>query len=83
MTIIHIALSILAAGMIGYLLICHAHLISSLERYGLGLIGGGFIMTIGPVISEHSPFDLWAGGIVRLGMMLCIWGWLQRVPTAR
>lgn len=40
-----------------------------IENVGMGLTAAGAIMTIGPITYEHgTPFDMWAGVLMRIGM---------------
>lgn len=50
----------------------HQHMhFSLLERIGMGLLGAGCIMTIGPILWPHdSPYENWSGFLMRVGVCL-------------
>lgn len=67
-----------------YLLGAHGHRFNLLERLGFGLTGAGAILTIGAVMSRqdivlHSPYDDWSGTLLRLGIMLSMFGVIGRL----
>lgn len=49
------------------------------ENVGMGLTAAGAIMTIGPITYEHgTPFDMWAGVLMRIGVALYFVGRMTR-----
>lgn len=39
------------------------------ERVGMGLLGAGCILTIGPILLAHgSPYENWSGSLMRIGL---------------
>lgn len=43
--------------------------ISKGERWSLGFVAGGAIMTVGPIlIRDGTPYDIWAGLLLRIGL---------------
>jgi len=48
------------------------------ERVGLGLLGAGCLMTIGPIMTIGSPFDNWSGSLLRLGLAIYFAGRMLR-----
>lgn len=55
----------------------HAKL-NTLERYGLGLLGAGVVMTTGPVLILEGPFDQWAPLLFRIGVLVLMTGHVLR-----
>lgn len=51
---------------------------STTERYGLGLLGAGSVMTIAPVLAPGSPFDQWAPIMFRIGVLVLMAGHILR-----
>lgn len=47
----------------------HIHF-SLLERVGMGLLGAGCIMTVGPILWRVSPYENWSGFLMRVGICL-------------
>lgn len=49
------------------------------ERYGLGMIGGGMILTTAPILwSTPTPFEDWSGALIRVGFAVYSIGRLTR-----
>lgn len=49
----------------------HIHF-SALERLGMGLLGAGCVMTVGPILWPHeSPYENWSGFLMRAG--ICVY----------
>lgn len=53
-----------------------------LERGGMGVVGGAFLMTI-PVVLDvdknGTPFDSWAGTLLAIGILMFIVGRLRKL----
>ena len=68
-----------AASILAYKLSCLADKFTPLERVGMGLWGGGMILTIGPILSDTpTPFEDWSGFLIRVGSCLYLIGRLTR-----
>lgn len=64
---ISIVVGLIMAYKLGFL---HAHF-STLERVGMGLLGAGCVMTIGPILwPQSSPYESWSGFLMRFGICL-------------
>lgn len=67
--IINTIASAAAALIIAYKLICLHQRFNLTARIGMGLIGGGLVLTIGPILSTApTPFEDWSGTMVRIGL---------------
>lgn len=63
------AVSLLVGLLMGYKLFCRPDMFSALERLGMGLLGAGSVMTVGPIIWPHeSPYENWSGFLLRVGI---------------
>ncbi len=52
------------------------------QRVGLGLLGAGCVMTIGPImIPQGSPFESWSASLFRLGCAIFFIGWMKQRKT--
>lgn len=51
---------------------------TAVERYGLGMLGAGCLMTLGPILMTGSPFDQWAPFLFRIGVLLLMIGHILR-----
>lgn len=51
---------------------------NAVERYGLGILGAGCLMTLGPILATGSPFDQWAPFLFRIGVLLLMIGHIMR-----
>jgi divalent metal cation (Fe/Co/Zn/Cd) transporter len=51
------------------------------ERLGMGMVGGGMILRLGPILSKpySTPFDDWATSVMQIGVLLMTWGRLARL----
>ena len=44
---------------------------TAVERVGMGMLGAGSILTIGPILWAHgSPYENWAAFLMRVGICL-------------
>lgn len=49
------------------------------ERYGMGLIGAGMILTIAPILWDTpTPFEDWSGALIRVGFAVYSIGRITR-----
>lgn len=75
---INVALSSVVGGIVAVkLALWHARF-NLVERVGMGLLGAGCVMTIGPILAPHSPFENWAGSLFRLGCAIYFCGRMLR-----
>lgn len=51
---------------------------NAVERYALGLLGAGSVMTIGPILISNGPFDQWAPLLRAAGVLLLMVGHILR-----
>ena len=50
-----------------------------MERIGMGLLGTGALLTIGPILwPEASPFEDWSVALFRLGCVIYLFGRLLK-----
>lgn len=64
-----------------YKLLWWGHMLNHLERIGLGLVGGSAFMTIPVILDAHkdgTPFDVWAGIVFTVGVIMYLIGRLSR-----
>lgn len=55
---------------------------NAVERYGLGILGAGCLLTLGPILSSGSPFDQWAPLMFRIGVLVLMIGHIIRYRKA-
>lgn len=79
--IIAAALRLCLTILVIYKLMRWGHMLITIERVGLGIMGGSAFMTV-PVILDAkrygTPFDTWAGVLFTLGVTLYLAGRLSR-----
>lgn len=75
---LNIIASLIVAGILTYKLTVRVHKFTCMERLGMGLIGAGSLMTIGPMLAEGTPFDDWTATLLRFGCAIYFIGRLLR-----
>lgn len=76
---LNIIASLLVAGILTYKLIWRADRFTCMERVGMGLIGGGSILTVGPLMSlAPTPYEDWSATLMRLGLAVYFIGRMLR-----
>lgn len=69
----------LAAAIVAYELAWLANKFTPAERVGMGLVGAGMILTIGPILSvAPTPYEDWSGTLIRIGIAVYSIGRLTR-----
>lgn len=49
------------------------------ERIGMGLLGAGCVLTIGPILVQGgSPYENWSGSLMRFGLAVYFCGRMAR-----
>jgi len=77
--IAHAIFSLALAGMVVLFLVRWREKYSPISRFGLGLIGGCGIVRISVILEQReSPFDMWAPTLFTLGVVLFIFGCIER-----
>lgn len=76
---------IVAAGIISFKLIVWPDKFNWLERFGMGMIGAGMVLTIAPLFAYAqghgavaTPFDDWGSAWLRIGCCLYFVGRMMR-----
>ncbi len=90
--IVNIFAGMTVACLVSYLLGAHGDRFNIIERIGLGLMGGGSVLTIGPILTHAviigiSPYDDWSGTLLRIGCAIVLLGVMGRLegftPSAK
>ncbi len=82
--IISATLGAVAATSIASSLIFNWLHLNTCERIGAGISGAGLVLTIGPTLyTEGTPFDVWSGAVLRLGLVLFMIGRFMRWREAQ
>lgn len=69
--IFNAVLSVIVFGVLGYKLLVLPDGFSFWERLGMGMIGGGCLLTIGPILwTEPTPYEEWAASLLRVGVAI-------------
>ncbi|MEA3044583.1 MAG: hypothetical protein QOH47_2421 [Sphingomonadales bacterium] len=77
--IINMASGLLAATILAYMLARKPERFTVVERVGMGAVGAGCILTIGPIMSvAPTPFEDWSGTLLRLGCAVYFVGRMSR-----
>jgi hypothetical protein len=84
---INIATSVIVALIVAYKLIFMSMKLRLAERVGLGLLGAGMVLNIAPIIGTGTPFNMitdtpfddWGSTLLRIGLMLYLYGRISRV----
>lgn len=62
------AVSAVLGLIIAYKLMFLHHRFTLIERVGMGMLGAGCVLTIGPILWPHeSPYENWSGFLFRTG----------------
>lgn len=82
--VINIFAGMVVACLVSYLLGAHGQRFNVIERVGLGLMGGGSVLTIGPILTraviiDASPYDDWSGTLLRIGCAVVLLGVMGRL----
>lgn len=82
--VINIFAGMVVACLVSYLLGAHGHRFNIIERVGMGLMGGGSVLTIGPILTRSiltgaSPYDDWSGLLLRVGCAIVLLGVMGRL----
>ncbi len=73
--ILNASISLIVGCIMAYKLAYLHDRFSLLERIGMGLLGAGCVMTIGPILVPHdSPYENWSGFLMRLGVCAFFFG---------
>lgn len=73
--ILNAAAGLIAAGIIAYKLVVLPWKFTPIELTGMGLLGGGMVLTVGPILSTiPTPFEDWSGFLIRLGVAVYFTG---------
>lgn len=66
--ILNMTASLIVAAIVGYKLLRRPHAFTTMERVGMGLLGAGSILTIGPIMwTTPTPFEDWSATLLRFG----------------
>jgi len=77
--ILNMLCSLTVAVIIGYKLFCRPQAFTLMERIGMGVLGAGMILTVGPIMSTTpTPFEDWSGTLLRLGCAVYFLGRLMK-----
>lgn len=79
--ILNAGCGLVAAGIITFKLATRAHKFIRSELIGMGLIGSGMVLTIGPIWSPNTPFDDWSTTLLRVGCCIYFIGRMMRHRT--
>lgn len=78
-TVLNVAVSVVVGALVAATLIVWHRMSNGTERVGLGLLGAGCIMTIGPILMQHgSPFENWSPLLFRVGIAILMIGHMRR-----
>ena len=72
-TIINVLSSIIVAMIVTFKLLAYPDQFNLGERAGMGMVAGGMLMRIGPILSkgflsERTPFDDWSVTLLHVGL---------------
>jgi hypothetical protein len=71
-----------ACGIIGYKLLLWHSRFNGIERFGMGLLAGGCILTIAPTLwIDPTPFEEWSGALLRTGLAVYFIGRMLHHPS--
>lgn len=76
--VVNVFTSIAVFGIVFYKLIRKPKAFTWVESLGMGLLGAGCIMTIGPLTFKPSPYDDWTIALFRIGCAVYFVGRLTR-----
>lgn len=83
--LINIATSLFVVLVVVYKLAAYPDRYNPVEKVGMGVIGSSMLMLIGPILAKyqlvadvHTPFDDWAGVLLRMGCAVYFLGRLGR-----
>lgn len=76
--VINVFASLVVFAIIAYKLSINPDKFTWVERLGMGLLAAGCVMTIGPLTSDHSPFDDWSATLMRFGTAMYFIGRMTR-----
>lgn len=78
-TIVNVALSLIVGGIVALKLGLWHWRFNLCERIGMGLLGAGCVLTIGPILLQHgSPYENWSVSLMRFGMAVYFCGRMAR-----
>lgn len=81
---INFSLSLVIGGILAYKLGWLSQRFSGPEMVGMGFIGAGAILTIGPLLwPGQSPYENWSGTLLRIGLCTYFVGRLIRYDLGR
>lgn len=76
---LNVLFSLIVAGILAYKLTCRADRFTLMERVGMGMIGSGSLMTVGPLMSAApTPFEDWSATLLRAGCAIYFVGRMLR-----
>lgn len=75
---LNVIASMIVFGIVAFKLLSRPEKFTWLECVGMGFTAAGCILTIGPITFQPSPYDDWAGFLMRFGMALYFMGRLTR-----
>jgi len=77
--ILNVACGSIVAAILTYRLAIEPHTLTLMERVGMGMVGAGCILTIGPIMSvAPTPYEDWSGTLLRIGCAIFFVGQLLR-----
>jgi hypothetical protein len=77
--VVNVIASFIVALIIAYKLVCLHDRFTHMERAGMGLIGAGALLTIGPLTSTYpTPYEDWSATLLRVGCMIYFIGRILR-----
>ncbi len=83
--IVNAVLSSVVFGIVAFKLAVWHDRFNAMERFGMGLLGAGCLLTLGPILSDGpTPFEDWSGSLLRVGCTLYFIGRIlrHRYPAA-
>lgn len=77
--LINVIAGLSVAVILAYRLAREPQLLTVMERIGMGLVGAGCVLTIGPLLSvAPTPYEDWSGTLLRVGCAVFFVGQLLR-----
>lgn len=77
-TVANVIVSVAIGLIVGVKLAVWHRMFNATERFGLGLLGAGCVMTIGPIVASGGPFENWAPILFRVGVAILMIGHMKR-----
>jgi hypothetical protein len=73
--VLNMICGLIVAAILAYKLALRPASFTLMERAGMGLLGGGMVLTIGPIMAPSpTPFEDWSATLVRLGCVVYFTG---------